>query len=500
MTYIDRLAASKSKDPLTLPVDEVDPTESELVFYPELEKLAKDQIKSLFCILQDFNKRVEEFLFLFDLRITENLTDMQKVLLGCRNFIFFSYKNAMLKKALDQTKSEIRTEFTIDRPKAARHRNKKEVDTEAQFSITGQIYRAMSAVTNQGYRNAERIYKINYRGEASIDAGGPYNESMSNICDELQSAFLHLFIPTANHAGNLGENREAWTVNPSATSQIDFELFGFIGKLMGAAIRTQNNLGLSLPPLFWKKLIHEPVTLADLRGVDVCQVQIIEMLKNPAAHDLTPENFEMAYDEKFAAKDSSGREVELVPGGKDLTVTYDNCGQYADLMAKMRLSESDKAIQKIRQGISAVIQIDLLNLFSWRQVETLVCGTVDVDVDILKENTDYEGCGLSDQHIQYFWEVLREFSQIERSLYLKFVWGRKRLPSGKDWSHMKVTRYNPAGPVNNYMPVSHTCFFTLDLPAYTTKEAMRVKLIYAITHCTAIDLDGSAGAGWEEND
>ena len=500
ITYIDRLAASKSKDPLTLPVDEVDPTESELVFYPELEKLSKDQIKTLFSILQDFNKRVEEFLFLFDLQITENLTDMQKVLLGCRNFIFFSYKNSMLKKALDQTKSEIRTEFTIDRPKAARHRNKKEVDTEAQFSITGQIYRAMSAVNNQGYRNAERIYKINYRGEASIDAGGPYNESMSNICDELQSSFLHLFIPTANHVGNMGENREAWTINPTANSAIDLELYTFIGKLMGAAIRTQNNLGLSLPPLFWKKLIHEPVTLADLRGVDVCQVQIIEMLKKPEAHDLTPENFEMAYDEKFVAKDSSGREVELVPGGKDLTVTYDNCSEYADLVGKMRLGESDKAIRKIREGISAVVQIDLLNLFSWRQVETLVCGTVDVDVDILKENTDYDGCGLSDQHIQYFWEVLREFSQIERSLFLKFVWGRKRLPSGKDWRHMKVTRYNPSGPVNNYMPVSHTCFFTLDLPAYTTKEAMRVKLTYAITHCTAIDLDGSAGAGWEEND
>jgi hypothetical protein len=208
----------------------------------------------------------------------------------------------------------------------------------------------------------------------------------------------------------------------------------------------------------------------------------------------------MAYDEKFVTKDSSGKDVELVPGGKDLSVTFENCGKYADLMLKARLGECDKAIARIREGISVVVQIDLLNLFSWRQVETLVCGTADVDVDILKENTDYEGCGLSDQHIQYFWEVLKEFSQIERSLFLKFVWGRKRLPSGKDWRHMKVTRYNPSGPVNNYMPISHTCFFTLDLPAYTSKEAMRQKLTYAITHCTAIDLDGSAGAGWEEND
>jgi hypothetical protein len=29
---------------------------------------------------------------------------------------------------------------------------------------------------------------------------------------------------------------------------------------------------------------------------------------------------------------------------------------------------------------------------------------------------------------------------------------------------------------------------------------MKGKLLYAITHCTAIDLDGTASAGWEEND
>ena len=500
ITYIDRYSASKGKDPLSLTQEEVDPTEPELIYYPSLEKLSKDSIKSLFAILQEFNKRVEDYLFLFDLNITENLTEMQKVLLGSRNFIFFSCKNAMLKKVLDKSKSDIVTEITIDRPKAARHRNKKEVDTDAQFSITGQIFRALSGVVNKGFRNGERIYKINYRGEASIDAGGPYNESMSNICDELQSTFLRLFVPTANHVHNLGENREAWTINPSATSQVELDLYKFIGKLMGAAIRTQNNLNLSLAPIIWKQIIYENLTIADLRGIDVCTVQILEMLRDPENHELTPDNFEMAFDEKFTTKDSSGRDIELIPGGKDVQVTYKNCSEYADLVLNARLNENTRVIQKLREGISAVIQIDLLNLFSWRQVETLVCGTVDVNVDILKENTDYEGCGLSDQHIQYFWEVLKEFSQLERSLYLKFVWGRSRLPSGKEWRHMKVTRYNPSGPVNNYLPVSHTCFFTLDLPAYTTKEAMRQKLLYAVTHCTAIDLDGSAGAGWEDHD
>jgi hypothetical protein len=34
-------------------------------------------------------------------------------------------------------------------------------------------------------RNSERLYKVEFYGEGGIDAGGPYNESISIICDEL---------------------------------------------------------------------------------------------------------------------------------------------------------------------------------------------------------------------------------------------------------------------------------------------------------------------------
>ncbi|CAF1246869.1 unnamed protein product, partial [Didymodactylos carnosus] len=36
---------------------------------------------------------------------------------------------------------------------------------------------------------------------------------------------------------------------------------------------------------------------------------------------------------------------------------------------------------------------------------------------------------------------------------------------------------------------SHTCFFTLDLPPYSTEEIMYERLNYAITHCSSIDGD-----------
>ena len=37
---------------------------------------------------------------------------------------------------------------------------------------------------------------------------------------------------------------------------------------------------------------------------------------------------------------------------------------------------------------------------------------------------------------------------------------------------------------------SHTCFFTIDLPAYSTSDIMYERLNYAITYCSSIDADG----------
>lgn len=497
--YVSKVA---DKDVMKLTPEDINPTPEELIYYPDLEKVPIEDIKELYQVLLIFNLEVFKNMSLINLHIEsiETMTEMQRVFMGSRNYIFFNIKNQSLKEALTRTNCDVRPEIGVDRPKAMRHRQRKDVDTLGQFSILGQIYRALCNKKNNEFRNSERIFRVNYRGEASTDAGGPYNEVISNMCDELQSSFLTLLIPTPNNLHNMGENRDCWIINPSATSKSDRDLFLFVGKLFGVAIRTQNNLNLSLPPLFWKRLLLDPVSTRDLRGIDVCLVQILEILRNPEANKITKETFAQSYEEKFAAKDTNGKEVELKENGKNIDVTYENAKEYSELVEKMRLTENQTAYDLIRKGMSAVIPMDYLNLMSWRQVQTLVCGAPDIDLDILKENTEYEGCSLTSPHISLFWEVMKEMNTKEKSLYLKFVWGRSRLPAGRNFRHMKIDRYHAPGLVNNYLPQSHTCFFTIDLPMYTTKEAMKSKLLYAITHCTAIDLDGTASGGWDDND
>ena len=84
-----------------------------------------------------------------------------------------------------------------------------------------------------------QILRVNFSGEGSIDAGGPYRETLTNICKELMSSILPLLIPTPNNKNNHGQYRECWMINPSATSPIHLEMFKFFGFFIGLAIRSQ---------------------------------------------------------------------------------------------------------------------------------------------------------------------------------------------------------------------------------------------------------------------
>jgi hypothetical protein len=147
----------------------------------------------------------------------------------------------------------------------------------------------------------------------------------------------------------------------------------------------------------------------------------------------------------------------------------------------------------------------LQSLLTWNQLEVLVCGKAEVDVDLLQSATDYSSCAASDPHVRNFWQVMREFTNEERSALLRFTWGRSRLPlSVAEFpQRFKLQSFNKR-PADAYYPVAHTCFFSLELPQYSSLELMREKLRYAIFNCEAIDGDDTssgdaiAAMGWEE--
>ena len=71
-------------------------------------------------------------------------------------------------------------------------------------------------------------------------------QSWAMYCQELQSPALPLLVRTPNGVQQMGQGRERWLLNPGAATATQMQMFEFLGKLMGVAVRTKNYLNLNL--------------------------------------------------------------------------------------------------------------------------------------------------------------------------------------------------------------------------------------------------------------
>jgi hypothetical protein len=123
----------------------------------------------------------------------------------------------------------------------------------------------------------------------------------------------------------------------------------------------------------------------------------------------------------------------------------------------------------------------------------MICGNSDIDVALLQRVTEYEGYQITDGVVQNFWVVLRELDNNEMKSFLQFVWARNRLPMRESdfESPFKIVRdsLNSGDTADQALPSASTCFFSLILPEYTSKETLREKLVFAINNVTTMETD-----------
>ena len=186
----------------------------------------------------------------------------------------------------------------------------------------------------------------------------------------------------------------------------------------------------------------------------------------------------------FSTRSLDGRTVELVPGGASIPVTLLNRHAYVHSMLQHHTSQYDPLVRYIRRGLYSVVPARAVRLLTWQELEVAVAGRPEIDVKALRQHTDYEGYRRDDPVITLFWRVFESFSNEDRSLFIRFVWGRSRLPVGKRWpKRMKIQR-RPCS--EEQLPLAHTCFFSVELPPYQTEARMREALLAAIHYGAGI--------------
>ena len=325
-----------------------------------------------------------------------------------------------------------------------------------------------------------RFKGLHNRGAEGLP--GPFRQSLTEICSDLRTAATaaaattgssvastasvsgaavtgtssagaggrdSILIPAPNFVYDTGLDRNKLILNPLPVSADGTDLsdscFRF-GQLLGVAIRSQGVLDIDMASLVWKLLADEKLTAMDLASVDYTAVKQMQFRDADTGVPLSQAEFneQVAESLSWTTTLSDGvTKVELVAGGAHKPVQFAQRHQYARAVLRARLEEARLSVNNIRQGLYSVVPARAIQLLTWRELELRVCGSPQLDLDLLARHTVYapKHFGPHSDVVRWFWKALREFSTEEQAKFMQFSWARSRLPpeSGKEntW-RMKV--------------------------------------------------------------
>lgn len=90
-------------------------------------------------------------------------------------------------------------------------------------------------------------------------------------------------------------------------------------------------------------------------------------------------------------------------------------------------SDTILQIDSFLEGFHEMIPPELISIFDAQELELIISGLPDIDLDDLRAHTDYQGYKSTDPVINYFWSALRSFSKEEKALFLQFVTGTSKV-------------------------------------------------------------------------
>ena len=309
--------------------------------------------------------------------------------------------------------------------------------------------------------------RVKFHGEEAEDAGGVKKEFFMLLLKEILDPKYGMF-------KQYEESRIIWF---SEDSLEDENMYFLIGILCGLVIYNFIIIDLPFPLALYKKLLHEPVGLNDIKEMSPLLAKSMQNIL-----DYEDEDFEEIFCLHFeVVREVFGekRIFELIPGGSKVPVTLNNKKQFVDLYVDYILNKSvEPHFDKFHKGFHKVCGGRVLELFHSHELMAVVVGNEDYDWEELEKNATYkEGYTKSDPTIIMFWQVFRELTLEEKKKFLLFLTGSDRIPI-QGMQAIKIT----IQPMHDerLLPVAHTCFNLLDLPRYQTRERLRYKLLQAI--------------------
>ncbi|KAK5815411.1 hypothetical protein F5H01DRAFT_279335, partial [Linnemannia elongata] len=320
---------------------------------------------------------------------------------------------------------------------------------------------------------------VHFHGEEGVDAGGVTREWFQVLARQMFNPDYAMFKTSAADKLTYQPNRASW-VNPD-----HLLFFKFIGRVIGKAIYDGRLLDAYFTRSFYKHILGRPVDYRDVEAVDPEYYKsLVWMLENDIT-DIVEETFSVETDDFGTMKT-----VDLKPNGRNIPVTEENKHEYVKYITEQKLTLAIKdQIHSFLQGFHEIIPAHLISIFNEQELELLISGLPDIDVDEWKNNAEYQNYSQASPQIQYFWRAVRSFDQTERAKLLQFVTGTSKVPLGgfsqlQGISGVQKFQIHKDFSSTKRLPSAHTCFNQLDLPEYETYDELRQQLLTAISECS----------------
>ncbi len=280
-------------------------------------------------------------------------------------------------------------------------------------------------------------------------------------------------------AGNLGffERTEAYTrISEHSNSVENFQYyFRAVGRFMALSIIEGIPVGVYFPAMFYKRLLGQEVVLEDIRLDEPDYYQSLNRILGFTAEQLA----------------DIGGPIERSGSIFDLSLeNRDN--QIRAALQNISINGKFEQFEALREGFLSAIPAKYFAGVTPSEIQSFVLGDSNISVDDLARNIRLDGgYRMMSPQITNLFFVLREYSQEDLRLFLRFVTSNTQLPIGgfgalrPAFTVQSVSRTGVSGSV--LLPAAHTCANMLDLPLYENIEELRSSLTRAIR------LDSSMG-------
>jgi len=328
---------------------------------------------------------------------------------------------------------------------------------------------------------------VKFDGEAGIDAGGLAREWFDAVGRALGDQALS---SSAKSVFLLGPDQTliprslGCDVGDVPQNQLEqFRALVALGRFMALAVFHQRPLPVSFSLILCKHILRVPVDMGDVRCLDpeFYNLRVARVLA-PNGPDRVAAELGEPLTFMSAASEHCVEPRELKPGGAQTKVTEANKTEYVQLLCEAYLCGGiRREIQCLLQGFWDVLPPEVLrdSALGPRELSLLLSGIERLDAEQWRKHSN---CGGRETQVhKWFWEIVREMDNEQRSMLLHFTTGSSRLPIG-GFAELRppfsVSVTDAGSP--EHLPHSHTCANHIVLHRYKSKDNVREKLLPAL--------------------